>query len=239
MEKTLISLTSHGVRLKYVSRTIFSILKQANLKIVLTLFQDDVKNIPEDLQTLIDTNVVELIIAEENLCPHLKYYYAMKKYKDYNVITIDDDCLYSSDFISSLFNYHIKNPNTIIARRAHLIMLNNGKIKPYNSWKMCIKSSNDNRHIFATGVGGILYPANILDVDKINLTELKQCLYADDIFLKVLENRKNIEIKIVNVQENHPKEQQIAEVKNTGLCKINVIKNRNDEYIKLFENELK
>lgn len=234
MEKTIVSLTSHGIRLKYVAKTIYSILRQCKLKVVLTLYKDDLKNITPELKKLIDSGYVELIKSDVDLGPHLKYYWAMKQHKDYNVITIDDDCLYSDDFISSLLDYHKKYPDAVISRRAHLMTFTDGKLDPYNFWKKCIKHSDDHRHILATGVGGILYPANVLDIDSVVVEELKKCFFADDIYLKVLENRRNIKIVIIPTIENHPKEQVQQEIKSIALHKQNVGNSRNDKYIKEF-----
>ena len=66
--KVIVCLTSYNERLKNCSRSIFSILNGTykDVKIVLTLYKDDIKFIPEDLKLLIDNNIVELIIAEEN-----------------------------------------------------------------------------------------------------------------------------------------------------------------------------
>lgn len=238
MEKTIVSLTSHGIRLKYVAKTIYSILRQCKLKVVLTLYNDDLKNITPELKKMIDSGYVELIKSDIDLGPHLKYYWAMKQHKDCNVITIDDDCLYSGDFISSLLEYHKKDPKAVIARRAHLMTFTEGKLNKYNSWRMCIKSSDDYRHILATGVGGVLYPADILEVDSINLDELKSCFFADDIYLKVLENRKKIKIRIIPTAERHPREQQADEIRSVALMNKNVAECRNDKYIRLFLDEL-
>ena len=234
MEKSIVSLTSHGIRLKYVAKTIYSILRQCKLKVVLTLYKDDLKNITPELKKLIDSGYVELIRSDVDLGPHLKYYWAMKHHKDCNVITIDDDCLYSDDFITSLLEYHKKDPKAVIARRAHLMTFTDGKLNNYNSWRLCVKSSNDYRHILATGVGGILYPQNVLDVDSIDLDELKRCFFADDIYLKVLENRRNLKVIIIPTIENHPKEQAQQEIKSIALHKQNVGNCRNDKYIKEF-----
>jgi hypothetical protein len=208
------------------------------LKVVLTLYRDDLKNITPELKKLIDSGYVELIKSDVDLGPHLKYYWAMKHHKDCNVITIDDDCLYSDDFISSLLDYHKKYPDAVISRRAHLMTFTDGKLDPYNFWKKCIKHSDDHRHILATGVGGILYPANVLDIDSVDVEELKKCFFADDIYLKVLENRKNVSIIIIPTQERHPKEQEVPEIREIALMNKNVSENRNDKYIDIFLNDL-
>lgn len=234
----IVSLTSHSVRLKYVGMTIFSILKYNNCKVVLTLYKDDVCNIPNDLSAMIKTRLVELIVSDVDLGPHLKYYCAMTKYKSNPIVTIDDDCLYSPDFIKSLYESYKTNPKHISCRRAHLMTFTDGRINPYNDWKMCVSQSTDNRHILPTGVGGVLYPPNILHVESIDLNELKQCFYADDIYLKVLENRLSIPINILNVKQRHPTPQRIEEVQKIGLCNVNVTGCRNDTYIQYFLADL-
>lgn len=68
-EDVIVALTSFGTRLNDALRTIFSIIKQTHksIHIVLTLYKEDLKYIPENLQLLIDNDVIELIVAEENL----------------------------------------------------------------------------------------------------------------------------------------------------------------------------
>lgn len=94
----IVSLTSHTKsRLEQLPKFLFnSLLKynKTNFKVVLTLYKDDIQYITKDLQALIDNNLIELIVAEENLKSHLKYFYVMQKYKDLPIITIDDDIVY-------------------------------------------------------------------------------------------------------------------------------------------------
>ena len=240
-ESVIVSLTSHHARLKHVSKTIFSILNGTfkSVHVVLTIYKDDIFNISNDLKLFIDNNIIELIIADENLRPHLKYYYVMKKYKDVSVpiITIDDDGLYHKDLVESLYTAYLNNKSSIHARRVHQVMLDQNKksVLPYNKWKWeIVNNTVPDKYKFATGVGGVLYPPNILDIDKISITEIKKCLCADDIYLKVIENRKNIKINIVKCSGKHPISLKIKEVLNTALCKDNVSNKRNDAYIKQF-----
>lgn len=242
-EKAIISLTSWKARINTVGKTIFNLYKMCpGFHIVLCLYEGEFPNrendLPLDLSLLVQNNKLELLWCKENLRPHLKYYYTMLKYKDTPIITVDDDGLYSKESIEALMNLYKKNKKSVICNRAHLILTSNGQILPYNKWKWVIKKSADNRHIFPTGVGGVLYPPNILDVENININELKQCLLADDIYLKVLENRKSISIKITDIDNmlRHPIE--FNETKKTGLCNVNVHQNRNDKYIIIFEKDL-
>ena len=239
-EKVIVSLTSHGKRLAYVSSyAIISVLRgiEKSVHIVLTVFKEDIKFIRGDIKLLIDNNVIELLVAEENLKPHLKYYYAMKKYKNVPIITIDDDAIYTQDFVYSLLKCYKKHKNSVCARRCHEIP--QIKDAPYLSWNFQISDNSiPSYRKFPTGFGGVLYPPNILDIDNIDLDELKSCICADDIFLKAIENRKGIDIQIVpDVQKNpFPIWNQIT--LSSALSNQNVINKENDYYLKLFAKDI-
>ena len=42
------------------------------------------------------------------------------KYRDYAIITVDDDIIYTEDMFISLFNSYIEHPNIVSGRRGHL-----------------------------------------------------------------------------------------------------------------------
>lgn len=238
-EKVIVSLTSHDVRLKYVSHAIFSIINgsEKSVHIVLTVYKEDLNDIQGDIKLLIDNNIIELLIADENLKPHLKYYYVMKKYKNIPIITIDDDGIYPYDFVKSLLDCYSKHKESICARRCHAIPPI--KNAPYLTWKFQVSDNSIPAYRkFVTGVGGALYPPNILDIDNIDLNELKSCLNADDIFLKVIENRKNIDIQIVQCLQKHPIQITIPEVMQSALSNNNVINKKNDYYLELFSDDI-
>lgn len=200
----IVSLTSHTKeRLKLVPYYLYhSIIKHKfnYVKIVLTLYKEDLVNIPDYLQILIDSGYVELIIAEENLKCHLKYFYCMKKYRDLPIITIDDDSIYPRQLIPDFLKNAEKYPNTIIARSAvQLIkdksyvncpMVNNG-VEKIHSWNRNL-SDSVRYDLNCEGYGGIYYPANILEIDDNLIDEIKLTPRADDIYLNVIENRKHI-----------------------------------------------
>jgi hypothetical protein len=201
--KAIVSLTSHDLRLKNetVTRVIFQILRGTfcELKVCLTLYKDDVKLIPSNLKKLIDNGLVELIVADKDLGPHLKYFYSMQKYRSLPVITIDDDAIYPLDMVEKLYKAHKEHPNCIIARRCFHITYSNGKINSYHDWlRHFVYNVNTPTHkIFATGIGGILYPANCLNLSDDNVNEIMGIKFDDDFYLKALEVRRNL--KIVNI----------------------------------------
>ena len=134
--KAIVSLTSYGERLRkcLVDNTIRTILNQTikPFKIVLCLFNEDVKYCSEYLRTLIANKNIELLVCNEDIGPHKKYYHTMMKYRNNPIILLDDDILYTNDVIESLLINYIKYPNCINSRRCHNITFNNdGTIKPY------------------------------------------------------------------------------------------------------------
>ena len=132
--KVIVSLTSHTKeRMKNLPYFLYHSILKHNfdyVKIVLTLAPEDLQNIPTDLQIMIDSGAVELIVAEQDLKCNLKYFYTMKKYRDLPIITIDDDSVYPKQMIPDLLSLHEKYPDVIIARSSRLIE----KGKSYRYW---------------------------------------------------------------------------------------------------------
>lgn len=199
----IVSLTSHTKeRLKYVPFFLYhSIFKYSYdfVKVVLTLYKADVPNIPETLQVMIDAGVVELIVADCDLKCHLKYFYAMKKYRDLPIITIDDDSIYPKQMIPDLLQVASSYPGVVIARSARLIEPH----KSYKHWAPIVGGVELAR--FNTGMinqvrtdlnpegyGGVLYPADVFGISDAMISDILEFPRADDIYLTLLEKRKGI-----------------------------------------------
>lgn len=237
-ENIIISFTTYKNRVKYAPEVIKSLLNQTikPYKICLTLYKEDLQYITPELQYFFDNGDVELLISDVDIAPHKKYYYSMKKYKNYPIVTVDDDVIYDSTLIETLYNGYLRNNMCISAGRTHKIKYNtHGTPLPYNQWQYEYKGNElePSFDIFATGIGGVLYPPNILQIDDISIEDIMKCLYADDVFLKKREN--DLKIKVQWIRGNKilmGKSINIPEVQNTGLALINNLKSRNDEYIK-------
>ncbi|KAG4084994.1 hypothetical protein H8356DRAFT_1298624 [Neocallimastix lanati (nom. inval.)] len=236
-KKLIVSITSYKHRLKNLHLVLESIFnnKMKPSKIVLTLYKDDLPYLTDNLKYLIDNGVIELIVANNNLKSHLKYFEVMKKYKEYAIITIDDDIIYTDDLIESLYNSYILNPNCIHARRVHKIITKNKNVIKYNKWKKeYTKELNASFELFATNVGGTLYPPNILNISDENIVNIEKCI-TTDVYLKYLENKRNI--RVIWVPNNYPlglKQLNDKETQKDALYKINTKgENLNDKCIKI------
>lgn len=200
-DTVIISLTSYSIRLRNVGKTtIWSLINNQfkNKHIVLTVYKGDLELIPPDIRLMSDKGVIELMIVDEDLAPHKKYFYTMKKYRNNPIITVDDDAIYPKDMIEKMYIAYKHNPNTIIARRSFIISGRNGELDSYKIWmKHFAGITKPSFAVMPTGLGGILYPPDCLGISDANLPEIYDVKYDDDFYLKALEIRKGL--KVMNI----------------------------------------
>lgn len=243
MNNIIVSVTSYKNRLPYLKDVLLSILNgtMKPYKIVITLCQEDVKYITDELQSIIDKNNIEILIAEKDIKPHKKYYYVMKKYPSNPIVTIDDDIVYTPDLIESLYKSYVNYPNAISARRTHKIIWDiHGNVLPYKKWIFEQKTVTEKSfELFATTGAGTLFPPGILNVDSIKMEDIDKCINADDVFLKYIANNRNVKVVWVkNTKMMGLKELKQSEVQENALYKTNC-HGGNDYYLKLFKIEKK
>lgn len=237
--KVIVSLTTHDIRLTNgtAEKVIKNILDGTfkDIRVVLTLFKDDIDKIPASLKTLIDKNAIELIVADENLRPHLKYFYAMQKYRDLPVITIDDDILYPDNFVEEVYKNWLLHKDCIIGRRCYRIISVNGQLARYFYWMRpgIVKTLEPTQALFATGVGGILYPPNCLELSEKDIPEIKETLIDDDFYLKAKEIKKGIKIFSIIGDENKLYKQNLDDpvTQSIALGLINCAQGESDNNI--------
>ena len=233
-KKFLISLTSYKERFNFLPKVIESLRAQTIRpnKIVLVLTEKDKKSYNFEI------NGIDIITINKDLRPHKKYYYTMLKYPEYAIITVDDDILYCKNTLKSLYNSYIEHPNIVSGRRGHLMTYKkNGELKKYNFWnqeqKIIKEASYD---IFLTGVGGVLYPPDIFNINEKNLKIIEETITNDDFALKYYEVMKGIEEKWV--PNKHPQGLKIMQnLVHKPLLRINKVKN--DQYIKNINIDIK
>lgn len=228
----LVSLTSFPARINTVHLTIESILSQKIKadKIILWLaeseFPQKMKDLPENLKSLCDKGLE--IQWCEDLKPHKKYFFAMQKYPDSIIVTIDDDTIYPDNLLQKLLNSYKKYPFAVSAMRAHLIsMTSDNKVGLYKTWKREITDVGfPSMALCATGVGGVLYPPHIFNKEIFNKNVIERyCLYADDLWLKVMQLINQIPVVIADRTE---KISNIPGTQEKALWKENDSNGKND-----------
>jgi len=162
-------------------------------KIVLWLDMENwnLNNIPALLKTEMEMGL------EIKFCKDLKSYkklnFALQEFPNDVLITVDDDAYYPRDWLEKLLLTHRENPEKICCHRAHVIR----KGLPYNKWKWKATKSDNAEMLFPTGIGGVLYPPNSLEVSHLN-DIMQLAPQADDISywaLAKLKGTKHILVK--------------------------------------------
>lgn len=198
----IISLTSHGKRVNYAYKSIYSILRGGvhPEKIILWLNQNDwnQKNLPENLLNFQEFGLEIRFVKD--LGPHTKYFYSFREFKSSNVITIDDDKLYPPKFFKTFHETNLKSPNEILCYGARIIPIENKEIS-YWKWELSWNSEkSEEKQLLPLGVMGILYPPGF--IQKIDELEYemghKNYFTTDDLYLYYLSRKNNYPVKLIN-----------------------------------------
>lgn len=191
----VISLTSHGKRLRHVHLTIESLLRGTVVApIFLWLDKEDfAAPLPAPLQRLVARGL-QVRCSDGKFGPHTKYW-PMFRETSSRVVTVDDDIIYPEWFLEKLLN--TAAPATVTAYRAHEIALEGNALAPYRSWGPAC-STHPSTTYFATGVSGVLYPRTFIDhVVAAGDEFMALCPRADDIWLHVSALRSGHKIRQV------------------------------------------
>ena len=195
--KVIVSLTSYKPRLKTLHMVINSLLANTMkpYKIVLTVYKGDEAYITKEIRKLEEDGKVEIIITDEDLKPHKKYFYTMQKYPDMPIITVDDDVIYQKNLISLLYNGYLKYPGCVCCLRSRNMSFYNKKIRPYKYWKVVVGKSGPSQLLVPTGVGGVIYPPGYLK--NYDIEDIKRFINTDDFYLYYLtikNGMKNVQL---------------------------------------------
>ena len=238
LPKVIVSFTTYSKRIHTVHKVIATILKQTVQpdKVILWLSKE---NFPSGEKVfnekLIDYSkkYIDIEWVDDDLKSHKKYYYALKKYPNAIIITIDDDLIYEKHMIEKLIQSYLMHPSAISAMRTHLIVQDDkGEIAPYSEWK---KEYNGlinipSMQLFATTGAGTLFPPHCFNKEVYNLEIIKKyCLNADDIWIKFMGILYNVPVVLVS------KNEKLVYIKNTqdiALYKNNIYRGENDKQLK-------
>lgn len=234
----VVSITSYPARFKTLHLVLKSLLNQdfTPSKIILYLDKNvEIASLPSNILKLRSCGLQIKNICED-IKPHKKYFYAMNEFKNAIIVTADDDVIYPRDWLKSLYQSYLEFPNAVSARRVHKISRNlEGKAMPYQTWEKGYQLElNPSMELMATGVGGILYPPGIFNQmkDVFNESLIKDvCLGADDVWLKFIEKKNGIKVRLVPSRLAHPYIIEDETLEKTGLMNKNVAQNQNDAYI--------
>lgn len=232
----VVSLTTYPERFDSIKETLKSLLCQTVIpyKIVVWL-GSDCKNysINEIFENEIRAGIEFKEDKNKNIYSHKKYYYSMQYYSNYPIILVDDDLIYPTNMIESLWKMHRQHPNCIIARRVHKIKWDsNDCIAPYTEWNGSHKEYNKKIYgYFFTSGAGTLFPKSYYKKEIFNLDEINTLTpFADDVWLNFMAYK--FKIPLVLIKNGIPMPATVKGSQNSALAYENYGNNRNDIYIK-------
>ncbi|MEL0312964.1 MAG: hypothetical protein VXA43_06210 [Candidatus Poseidoniales archaeon] len=225
-----VSMTTYGPRLKHVHIVIETIAKGTMLPSRFMLYldvEDDVRYPTKALERLKKRGLE--IHLSENLGPHTKVQWWVQNAPDFSRphVVADDDIFYPKRWLEGIVEASQRDPDSIMAYRAHRMVLNNEKsgLAPYQTWPPGIKGPS---HLnFATCVSGVLFPPHFLNImrkagDGFRTT----CPRQDDVWLTFQAIEHGIGIGLVTGESLHfdllPGSQEVA------LHATNVFEQQND-----------
>ena len=231
----IISLTTIPSRFCQIDIVIGSLLLQSvrpSKIIVWVGFDIQEKKYKREVRKIKKAGVI--IRQVKDVGPHTKLIYAFKEFGNVPLVTADDDVIYPYYWLQELITTHKKFPDCIVCHRAHFITYNNeDEIENYVNWDFHSQGiSGPSFGLFATGVGGVLYPPGSLDQRVTDVSQfMKLAPYADDVWFKamsLLKGTKVVKTKpyLSRIDYIHYKSDKQA------LYDFNVLNNENDLQIK-------
>ncbi|WP_127129590.1 hypothetical protein [Georgenia sp. SYP-B2076] len=196
----VVSLTTHGARIRSVHYAIESIARGVERPARLILWVDhelDRSRFPAALRRL-QARGLE-ILGTEDFGPHTKYYPYVRSIDDHAValVTADDDTLYPRTWLRQLVTAYEERPDVVSCLRAHVVGLAGDRIAPYATWRPCQGPEPHVRN-FATGVSGVIYPPGLLDQLRRSGEGFRAaCQAADDVWLHLAALRHQFRIRQV------------------------------------------
>ncbi len=180
----VVSLTSFSPRFPQLHLTLQCLLKQsiAADETILWIAHQDMAQLTQEILSLQDAGLT--IRACDDTRSYKKLVPALVEDPNRYLVTADDDCYYRADWLEGLVNSSKDSPKAVVSHRAHRMVLKaDGSCAPYERWTKNIDQLAEGPEVFATGVGGVLYPPHALDARATD-SELFQkiCPNADDVW---------------------------------------------------------
>ncbi len=241
----VVSLTSYPPRIPRIQYTIYSLLKQTMKpdEIVLWLAEEQFPNREADLPAAL------LQLVDHGLsikyCKDIKSYKklipALKEYPEDIIVTVDDDAYYMPTMLASLFSSYEKNKNAVHGHSGHIIkLLKNDMPANYLNWNsgVSFRETMPSFRNFVVGVGGVLYPPNVLHQDILREDLFMQIApTSDDVWFWGMTVLNGMEICIVennlgNPITNFSADDTCGKSRHHGLMKVNWDEGGNDRYVR-------
>lgn len=229
----VVSLTSFPARIDDVWITIESIFQQdyKPSRVVLVLAEPEFpgRKLPASIERQVARGL-EVLWVPQNTRSYKKLLPVREKYPDSYVVTFDDDIIYEPWRLGQLMTQSEKYPKSVIGFRGREVaLLANACFQPYMEWSLADEASPPYGTLL-TGVGGILYPPEVLEASMLFDIESAQALAptADDIWFWAVALHSGVPVRCLGYQEHIAI--RLNDIDNS-LQKINCDQGRNDKQL--------
>jgi hypothetical protein len=228
----VVSLTTHGARLRTVHLVIESICAGTVRPARLVLWLNG-----DAATTVLPAGLVDLrgrgleIRFVPNYGPHTKYYpyVALSDDAPVALATADDDMLYPRYWLERLVAAHAAEPGLVHCYRARRVKLDGERIAPYMAWDFD-RSGTASYLNFATGVSGVIYPPAMVRALRAAGEAFRACCpKADDVWLHATALRCGLRIKQLGRHEMHF--DALPDTQENSLFHSNLLGSGNDDQI--------
>ncbi len=186
----VVTLTSVAARLDRVHIAVSSLLAQRERPDAVVLWLDHAigtRGLTAPLRRLrrrgLDVQFVE------DVGPHTKLWYALRRMPEALLVTADDDRIYPRGWLGGLLAAHRRHPGAVVCYRAHRMRpAPGGTLAPYRDWTFYAPGETGPSHwLFPTGTGGVLYPPGALHPDVFDRDAMRRLSpRADDVWYKAM-----------------------------------------------------
>lgn len=174
MSGVIVSMTSFPEAIPYAMGAVKSLLrsrvKPDRVVLYLTFSQFGAEGLPPELLRLAEENeLFEVRDYPVDIRSYRKLVPALADFPDSVIVTVDDDVHYHPDMLGELLEMHRRYPDAVIAHRAKRIIpgLPYKKWRKYRWYHFLGRKLYDRFDTVQTGVGGVLYPPGVLDMEMI------------------------------------------------------------------------
>ncbi|MCQ2262531.1 MAG: glycosyltransferase [Bacteroidales bacterium] len=175
---------------------------------------------------------LQIEYVEEDLKPHKKYYYAIQKFPEDIIITIDDDAIYPCNLIEELYNTYKRFPDCVVATRVRKMEVSEDRsLLPYEKWVNTVGIINRPSYmLLPIGLGGVLYPPHCFHQEVLDRHAINDlCLRADDIWLKFMELVNHV--RVVATRPIMAQPEYVKDSQKVSLWASNQMREGNDAQI--------
>lgn len=233
--RIIISLTTIPTRINKIKLVVTRMMNQTIRPDKIIVYLDEIQEeefiFNDDLKKLIYFGLEIRFVKD--IGPHTKYFYSLQDFSDDIVITVDDDIIYSHLLIETLVKSYKKYPDCISANIVTNFLIKDGMLEASTKWRQKFKYGIGNEYSIAYGVGGVLYPPKLLPKETFDEYKIRKlCLFADDLWLKAIENKHKIKVvKTWNGDKLFKYFITVDGSQEVGLRKINDFEDRNIAYL--------